>query len=227
MTSNKYLIAENEQNKLYTLKQCGRIKFNNFYIMRVLASIYYQVSNNNFWDGKLHNDFAEYVKAKKLPFNDPNIKQDEIALKLYAFTIFIKKQENVLYFKKSPFYRFLIIVLSGYTGKNQATEWSKFKKNDLKDNLSFGDDSLAAAFKCYYLDDEPAIKINMTEIFNALFIKTSDGNYIFRTDFTEQERAQLDEAAILFVKHLQSQERFKRNYYNEQRAYIEALENEY
>ncbi len=61
MTSNKYLIGENEQKKLYTLKQCGRIKFNNFYIMNVLASIYYQVSNNNFWDGKLHNDFAEYV----------------------------------------------------------------------------------------------------------------------------------------------------------------------
>ncbi len=226
MTSNKYLIDENEQKKLYTLKQCGRIKFNNFYIMNVLASIYYQVSNNNFWDGKLHNDFAEYINAKKLPFDDPNIKQDEIALKLYAFTIFIKKQENVVYFKKSPFYRFLVIVLSGYTGKNQATEWSKFKKNDLKDNPSFGDNSLTAAFKCYYLDDKPAIKINMTEIFNALFTKINDGRYIFRTDCNEQERVQLDEAAILFVKHLQSQERFKRNYYNEQRTYIEALENE-
>ena len=170
--------------------------------------------------------FKDQVDTKKLPFDEPKLKQGDLALKLYAFVEFTKKPENIRKFKESPFYSFLVTVLSGYTGLTQATDWVNFKKNDVDDDLLKNRVPFGAALKCYEVEKSIAIKINMNEVLNSLFSKTSDGRYAFRTDLSNEETAQLKEAAVEFVNYLQSLPRFKKNFENAERAYIQKLKSD-
>ena len=226
MAKNKYLIDEIEQKNIYTPIQSAKVRFNNSYVLKTLNSVFYQIYTQGTWNGKLLDAFKDQVNTKKLPFDEPKLKQGDLALKLYAFVVFAKKPENIAKFKESPFYSFLVTVLSGYTGMTQATDWVNFKKNAVDDDLLKNRVPFSAALKCYEIDKSIPIKINMNEVLNALFAKTSDGRYTFRTDLSNDEIAQLKEAAVEFVNYLQSLPRFKNNFDNEERKFMEGLDRE-
>ena len=119
MAKNKYLIDELEEKSIYTPIQSAKIRFNNAYILKVLNSVFYQIYTQDSWNGKLFETFQDQIDTKKLPFDEPKLKQGDLALKLYAFIEFIKKPENISRLKDSQFYLFLATVLSGYTGLKQ------------------------------------------------------------------------------------------------------------
>ena len=224
MAKNRYLIDEIEQRNIYTPVQAAKIRFNNAYVLKTLNSIFYQIYNQGVWNEKLNDAFKDQLDTKKLPFDEPKLKQGDLALKLYAFVEFVKNPENIAKFKESPFYPFLVTVLSGNTGLKQATDWVNFKKNDVDDDLLKNRVPFNAALKCYEVEKALAIKINLNEVFNALFSKTSDGRYAFRTDLSNEETAQLKETAVEFVNYLQSLPRFKKSFVNNERQYIDELE---